>query len=562
MTLTRRQIIWWAAAALVLALLMAPLIAVELPPLLDYPNHLARQWFLATETHDPVLTRLYAPHWAVIPNIGVDLLMVWLQRLVPLYVAGKIVIALTIIVQFAGVTLYSRVLFGRLTLWPIAFGLIGYSAILLLGFTSFLISVGLALFAAAAWRRWREKHPLATTIGLSLAALAIFFVHLLGVAFLGFLIGCVELDRVISRILAKGRWLRECGARGLSLLAVFLPSAFLFFALAPKQQITAYIYPGFFVALGSLPIAFSTYSRLIDGLTVGTLIVLIGLCIGWDKKAFPRVSVLQLIVLLVLYVCAPFRLNDESWLSVRLIYMAGLVLFAGVTPIVPRRAVLAVSLMIIGLFGARLFLVTTAWHAFGSDLAAYRQVIAPVEPGSKVIVVALPQEENERYWKATPAARRIAGLVPSDTHLAALLMIEQHAFWPMLFSVPSQHAIRVLPKYLPLSVPSGELAPYEALSNPTRIDYLVAPYLRDWQKNFDYVLVMNAGGITDLDKVAPGKLELLTQADIAALYRIKPLGENQLFDATTSTRSSGPPSVAPPTAVTSIKLDETPRSIK
>jgi hypothetical protein len=561
MTQPRRQILFWTAAALVVALLMVPLLVVQVPPILDYPNHLARQWFLASQTHDPILTRFYAPHWGVIPNVGVDLLMVGLQRLVPLYVAGKIVTALTIIVQLAGILIYSRVLLGRLVLWPIAFGLVGYSAILLLGFTNFLMSTGFALIAAAAWLRWRERYPVTTTIGLSLAALAIFFVHLLGVAFLGFLIGCVELDRAISVFQAKGRWLRECAWRGASLLAVFLPSALLFFALAPKQQVLTYQYPGILVALGSVPIAFSTYSRLVDALTIGGLIIFIGLCIGWDKKAFPRMSVLQLVVLVVLYLCAPFRLNDEGWLSVRLIYMASLVLFAGVAPVVPRRTVPAVAAAVIGLFCVHILLVSTAWHAFGSELAAFRQVIAPVKPGSKVIVVTLPPKENIPYWNNAPAARRIAGLVPSDTHLSALLMIERHAFWPLLFSVPSQHAIRVRPKYLPLTVPSGELPRYEALTNPTPVDYAFAPYLRDWQRNFDYVLVMNAGGIADLNKLAPKKLKLLTQADIAALYKVKPL-KDQLFDATTSTRSSGPPSVAPPTAVTSIKLDETPRSIK
>jgi hypothetical protein len=131
----------------------------------------------------------------------------------------------------------------------------------------------------------------------------------------------------------------------------------------------------------------------------------------------------------------------------------------------------------------------------------------------------------------------------------------------MLFSVPSQHTIKVLPRYLPLTVPSGELAGYEALTKPKPLDLMIAPYLRDWRKNFDYVLVMNAGGIADLEKVAPGELMLMSHADIAALYRVTPSGAQPL-DATTSTRSSGPPSVAPPTAVTSIKLDETPRAIR
>ncbi|HXZ68777.1 MAG TPA: hypothetical protein VEH07_09330, partial [Alphaproteobacteria bacterium] len=116
--------LWWLIAAPALVLLMVPLFVVELPPLLDYPNHLARQWFLAHGSHDPSLTKFYAPHWAIIPNMAVDLLMIGLQRFLPLYVAGKVVIALTIIAQFMGIAVYSRALFGRWSLWSIAGGFV------------------------------------------------------------------------------------------------------------------------------------------------------------------------------------------------------------------------------------------------------------------------------------------------------------------------------------------------------------------------------------------------------------------------------------------------------
>ena len=57
----------------VCVLLLAPLTLVDMPPLMDYPNHLARMYALAFSGQDPVLARFFAPHWAIIPNLALDL---------------------------------------------------------------------------------------------------------------------------------------------------------------------------------------------------------------------------------------------------------------------------------------------------------------------------------------------------------------------------------------------------------------------------------------------------------------------------------------------------------
>jgi hypothetical protein len=39
--------VWWSAVFLICLVLVAPLAVVDVPPLLDYPNHLARAYVLA-----------------------------------------------------------------------------------------------------------------------------------------------------------------------------------------------------------------------------------------------------------------------------------------------------------------------------------------------------------------------------------------------------------------------------------------------------------------------------------------------------------------------------------
>ncbi len=86
--------VWWLlAAALLAAVLVLPLLATGIPPLVDYPNHLARFAVLTAAGADPALDRLFTVHWAFYPNLATDLLVPPLARLMPLEAAGRVMVA-------------------------------------------------------------------------------------------------------------------------------------------------------------------------------------------------------------------------------------------------------------------------------------------------------------------------------------------------------------------------------------------------------------------------------------------------------------------------------------
>jgi len=65
-----------AAEVLVIAtLVLLPLVYVVVPPIQDYPNHLARMQAIAVLDHDPALSRFYAIEWSLIPNLVMDLVV-------------------------------------------------------------------------------------------------------------------------------------------------------------------------------------------------------------------------------------------------------------------------------------------------------------------------------------------------------------------------------------------------------------------------------------------------------------------------------------------------------
>src|SRR5215813_14408856 len=105
--------VWWTSTALLLVALTIPFFATEVPPLTDYPNHLARCYVLAFGNSDPALSRMFAAHWQVIPNIAIDLLLPALMRFFSPFIAGKIVLALCLLLPVSGAMALSRALFGR-----------------------------------------------------------------------------------------------------------------------------------------------------------------------------------------------------------------------------------------------------------------------------------------------------------------------------------------------------------------------------------------------------------------------------------------------------------------
>ena len=51
-----RRATWWVVSCAAAAALLVPLFVVDVPPLLDYPNHMARMHVLAFGPGDPILS--------------------------------------------------------------------------------------------------------------------------------------------------------------------------------------------------------------------------------------------------------------------------------------------------------------------------------------------------------------------------------------------------------------------------------------------------------------------------------------------------------------------------
>jgi hypothetical protein len=131
----------------------------------------------------PFMSRMYATHWAIIPNLGTDVVLPPLLHMLPIHLAGRVVVGCAILLPVLGTIAYSRATFGTRSAWPLASGLAAYNTTLLLGFLNFVDALVIAVLFATAWITWRDRAPARVMVLTVIGTVALIFCHLMGLVF-------------------------------------------------------------------------------------------------------------------------------------------------------------------------------------------------------------------------------------------------------------------------------------------------------------------------------------------------------------------------------------------
>ncbi len=484
---------WRAALAIVCLMLVAPLLLVDVPPLADYPNHLARMVVLANPT-DPDLARFYEPHWAIIPDLGIDLLVPPLLHLLPVHVAGRLAIAVIVLLPVLGTVAYSRAIFGVRSWWVLGVGLVAWNQAALLGFLNFTAGIGLGMLLAAAWITWREHYPARVLALAFFGAIGLFFCHLMGLVCFALLIGPYELVWAWHH-----RRPARVAARLLIAAAPFLVPLLLYAASSLGHMAGDAEFLSAPQKLAHLLVPFEGYILPFDIAT--GLIVLAVLALGRPRTT--PAAALAVALLALFFLAAPFAFQGVANLDTRFVVMLGFLLFGALRPRLSR----ATGCLLAALFAVRMAVLASVWTGHASDLAELRAAIAPVPAGSTVFLASVSVREAPGYWAHARLGRRLSSGVRLEGHMAALLAIERHAWWPMLFDNDSQQPVTTREPYRALADRVGGEIDADALG---AVDLC----------GVDYVLLLDAGALPDLGQFGNGRLGLVTGSDFAALFQV------------------------------------------
>jgi hypothetical protein len=418
----------WIALFILLACSLAlPFLFVSEPPLLDYPNHLARGFILA-HLHQPAFhfAEYYRADWKPYPYILWDLLLVAFQQILPVERAGKLLLILTTVLLPIAVAWF---------LWQanrtvIKLSLLGcalsFNLLFLWGFTAYHLGVGFCFLMVGTWLWYRQKPSAGRAALLVVIIFATYFAHLLGFASAAFILVLYELTAFNWR-----EWLRLAGF-------LILPSLLFVWARPGLSQQNRLEMRPLLAKLGELcNLPTAGYDATLDYIFLGGL----GLCflIAVVRNQELRLNRRWLVValgLLGVYLLLPRGWGMSYDVDVRLVEPICLVTLAVLR--VGRRATWIAALAV-ALTALRVFNITTGFQYETERSAAMNQAIEQIAPHARVFPLVDTCKDDD----------------PLDDyyiHYWAYSVIRRGAITPYLFDISGQTPMRIT--YKPYT-PSG-----------------------------------------------------------------------------------------------------------
>ncbi|MCW2244360.1 hypothetical protein [Azospirillum canadense] len=541
--------------AIILVLLVLPLLLVDMPPMLDYPNHLARVDVLLHFRSDPFLAEHYTASLTPVPNLLMEAVMLPLASVLPLYVAGRLYVALAAVLTMVGVLMLHRTLFGRWSLWPLCGALFVYNATLIGGFMSFSLGIAFLLIGLSLWLRLegnRWQLPVAAVF-----ALFLYFSHAIVLGSYALCLFAVEATKYVG----PGRKPITVGNVGRDALrfAALLALPVLLFAVTVGTQLlhsdaaavgaqdqspllllkqiywrlkklTELKQWGYRINDMLAPVL--NYNTLLDAVTL--LLVVGGVAVAALTRRL-RASRAMLVAAVLFAVCffvVPDPFFGTYFVSIRFWILAAFLLVAG-TDIrfgSPRAAaVFAVGLL--GLLTLRTGVLLSNWYGYQDDVADLRRAEERIEPGSHVLLVWAGEQagccNTKEFVQTQPPWRSALVALPSLIHLPSLITIERRAFVPTLFSHPGKQPLTVTQPFRDRCMAIYEGVPVDVrlLDHPelaTQRDHVepCAHYL-GWRDKYDYVLLMFSNTFHQFGLKPPAGVEERYRGTVFDLWKVK-----------------------------------------
>jgi hypothetical protein len=457
MSSVERRPAYYLAAVLCLVFLALPLLRFDVPPLVDYPNHLARIHILANYAADPFIKQTYRLILDPVPNLAMDLAATPLARLFGTYLASKIFLAGLLFAYCCGCHALGTVALGRWNWLALPCFFTFYSSGFLWGFVNYVAGVAVFLLAFA-WWLWRLERPggrrWVVTAGLALLS---YSCHLTSYGFLCVAAGVV----VLVRLRSGGLDFR----RAFAALAPLLPPAFVYQYLRLTGDRTDALHLAWNSPLEKVPALLNlvrTYDTTFDAALL-LLLVLAGVAAIWwlrPVRIQPEFAAAAA-TLFSLFLIAPRELfaSSASGIDVRFVVPAALLLLLGLRFEGSGRVMSVLLATVVVILAIRVGFIWRCWEQFRGELNDLAQVTMQLPRESSACVVH-PVREGIDESKHDVAL----------SHFYCLAVIERGAVVPLLFTDPGAQPIefRTPP---PARVRNGYSLDARALQDPATWDY-------------------------------------------------------------------------------------------
>jgi len=488
------------------------------PPLVDYPNHLARMHILANWANDPALQKNYVVDWKLHPNMAMELIVPLLAKVMPIYMAGKVFIAATLLSVLGGTLALRKVVVGRVGLWPVLTFLLLYNHALFWGFLDYLFTAGLALLAFSGWIALQPKDRVFRGGLFCVVSVILFVGHLFGLFVYALLVSGYELAKLRGRKPANREILKDWITASVQFV---LPAA-LFVYWMIGNGTGDQVISKFGLVLDRLIALISPVHFGLPWIDIPTAIFLafaVMLCRSNKAVGFATELKLPLFVLSAAAILMPAYLSGVWGTHIRIPTVIACVIVAGVrfSP-EARRFSTAIACAAIAMFVLRTAVVSQSWADLDRNFMEFRKASAAIETGSRILGIS--DEED-----LPPGKMPLYGM--QYWHLAALAVIDRSAFLPTMFT--GHIGLRAAPALQQIDTPVGtpvtRMLLREGIDPKTsrfplglHFSRYIWIYWTGWPDQFDYAVSVR---FENRENPSPEHLQPVERRDVFDIYRIQ-----------------------------------------
>jgi len=425
----------WVVCCVLISL---PLLYPIVPPFTDVYGHMGRYHVQLNGTEIPILSEWYRFTWALVPNLGHDILTQIFAPWLGIERTTKYLIIATQIIGVIGVLWVSKTVHGSVQFTAILALPFLYHYAFLYGFLNFSLSLGLALCGFAFWLNLHRRPRLRQFLFLIISVL-VFICHIYGWAVMCILIGShmlvrhIESEEGLFDIVWKTS--RAC-------LVLTFPFSMYYSVLSGSYESgeRMIIYKSIGSKLGYLIMVLRDRWMIWDILSVVGVFGFIVFAARSSAFLFAARSsafhkdkglVLAVLICLALYIIMPSTLLGSAFADMRLvpiIFMIGLLMIRPSQRI--GANVMAIALIFLGLRIGGNMISTTLYE---NDVRREYSVLDKVPDNSRLVTFVGRACKGEAPWTK-----------PRQDHLPSLALVRKNTFANDQWTTAGGHLIHVI----------------------------------------------------------------------------------------------------------------------
>lgn len=399
---------------------LAPLLFVLLPPLNDYPNHLARMHILSGLGTSEYLQRYYRNVMLAQPNLAMDLIVPVLAKFFPLQIAGKIFIGLTAVLTAAATMALHRAIHGRWSFWPLIAFFFVFHRMMLWGLLNFCFGIGMMLLGLAIWLAVRGRSAPIRIALSTISAAAIYLSHLYAFGVYAVALAGLELWQLFQ----NGALRKKIKEVSIAAAQFLLPLYFFLFLEGAAATVHETQWGSIWRKFEAPFDVIYQYNLPLDIGSLFFIAALIGLGLWKRRISFDLRMAAPLALLAGVFLLMPDELLTGYGADRRLPIAIALI-FVAATDWQPSRPLWRepAAIALAGLFLIRTAVLANVWHQSNEVYSQYFAAFAKIPPGAKILPYTLQPE-----MQSLQAIPLLEG--------AALGIVLKDAFVPSLFTSP------------------------------------------------------------------------------------------------------------------------------